>query len=223
MSAVLCDGCGQPATSEHIARRLRRLELSTRFRPIHISILFLAEAPPPRMEDYFYYCGEESARQSSQRAGLPKVLFESLLEGVGISREAGKSDDACLAEFQRRGFFLANSVECPVEEIVPGLREGTAHADAFELVRRYGPTIVKRIQFSYKPKHIVLLSSRTRPLIPILQQAGLGDRLLLYQGFPLHFPHPDDPVSQAQFRAGLAEALSVAAPSWAKETQKEGG
>jgi len=31
-----CDGCGQPASAEHIARRLQRLEWATRFRPIHI-------------------------------------------------------------------------------------------------------------------------------------------------------------------------------------------
>jgi hypothetical protein len=210
MSAVLCDGCGQPATSEHIARRLRRLELATRFRPIHIGILFMAEAPPPHMEDYFYYCGEGSAGQSSVRSDLSRILFESLMQGVGISQETGRVYQACLGDFQRGGFFLADAVECPVEEIVPGLGEGTAHADEFELAHRYAPTIVKRLRFSYKPKHIVLLSMRTRHLIPILQQAGLGDRLLLHQGLPLHFPYPDEPAAYAQFRAGLAEVLSVA-------------
>lgn len=208
MSAVHCDGCGQPATAEHIARRLQRLELATRFRPIHIGILFLAEAPPARIEDYFYYPAEDRA----VRIGLSRVLFDSLMQGVGIAGPHGaggeKTDAACLAEFQRRGFFLADSLECPVEEIVPGLREGTARANAFELAHRYGPTIVKRIQLSYKSKHVVLLSTRTRHLIPILQKAGLGDRLLLYQGLPLHFPHPHNPAAQAQFRAGMAEVLA---------------
>src|SRR5207249_10650226 len=34
-----CDGCGQAASAEHIARRLRRLEWATRFRPVHIHTL----------------------------------------------------------------------------------------------------------------------------------------------------------------------------------------
>jgi len=136
------------------------------------------------------------------------VLFDELMQGVGISPDDAKNDEACLAEFQRRGFFFADSLECPVEEIVPGIRDRTARANPFELAHRYGPTIVKRLQHSYKPKHVVLLSTRTRHLIPFLQRAGLGDHLLLYQGLPLHFPHPHNPAAQVQFRAGLAEVLA---------------
>ncbi len=210
MSAILCDGCGLPASSEHIAHRLRRIELATRFRPIHIGILFLAEAPPSRLEDYFYYVNEDR----SARAGLSQVLFESLLEGVGIDPQ-GKTDAARLAEFQKRGYFLADSLECPAKEIVSELRDRTAEANASDLAHRYGPTIIKRIQLSYKPKHVALLSTRTRHLIPLLQQAGLGQGLLLYRGLPLHFPHPHNPAAQAQFCAGLAELLATAA-AWAK-------
>ncbi len=201
MSQNLCDGCGQPAGDDHIARRIRRLELATRFRPVHILVLFLAEAPPPRLEDYFYF-------PSSDRSGLSRVLFDKLMQGVGIAEGPTNHDQACLAEFQKRGFFLADCLECPVEEIVPGVRERTARANPFELARRYGPAIVQRVQFSYKPRHIVLLSTRTRHVIPILQQAGLRDRVLLYQGLPLHFPHPHNPAAQAQFRLGLAELLA---------------
>jgi hypothetical protein len=200
----VCDGCGLAASPEHINKRIRRLELATRFRPIHIALLFLAEAPPPCLEDYFYY----PAKERSERTGLSRVLFDELMQGAGIREEKWPGDEARLVEFQRRGFFFADSLECPVEDIVPGLREGTARANAFDLAHRYGPTIVKRIQHSYRPKHIVLLSTRTRHLIPILQQARLGDRLLLFQGLPLHFPHPHNPAAQAQFRAGLAEVLA---------------
>lgn len=206
MSAPLCDGCGLPASAEHVARRLKRLELATRFRPIHISVLFLAEAPPAQPERFFYHVADDPAG----RGGLSRILFDEVMDGVGIVRE-GKKEAACLAEFQRRGYFLADSLECPVEDIVPGYREGTAKANAFELCHRYGPTVAKRIRFSYKPKYIVLLSIRTRHLLPFLQQAGLGPQLLLYQGLPLHFPHPHNPATQAQFRAGLAEILARAA------------
>ncbi len=201
MSQNLCDGCGQPAGDEHIARRIRRLELATRFRPVHISVLFLAEAPPARLEDYFYFPGND-------RRGLSRVLFDELMQGAGIAEGPTQDDQACLAEFQKRGFFLADCLECPVEEIVPGVRERTARANAFALAHRYASAIVQRVQFSYKPRHIVLLSTRTRHVVPFLQQAGLRDRVLLYQGLPLHFPHPHNPAAQAQFRAGLAEVLA---------------
>ncbi len=204
---VCCDGCNQPASAEHIALRLQRLELATRFRPIHIGILFLAEAPPPRLEDYFY----SAAENAGERADLSRVLFDSLMQGLGVAPQAGANDASCLAEFQKRGYFLADSMECPMAEIVPGQREGATEENAAELAQRYGPTVVKRVRFSYKPRHIVLLSTRTRHLIPILQQAGLGDRLLLYQGHPLRFPHPNNPAAQAESRAGLADVLARAA------------
>ena len=210
MNAVLCDSCGLPATPEHIARRIRRLELATRFRPLHMGVLFLGEAPPARLEDYFYFCEGGPAGSPPEHAGPSRVLFESLLSGVGIEVKAGKSHESRLVEFQRRGFFCADLVECPVEEIAPGVGQGSTRGNASELARCYGPTLVKRIQFSYKPKHVVLLPTRVRDLIPAFEQAGLGDRLLLYQGLPLQFPHPQDPVSQAQFRTGLAELLSRA-------------
>ena len=199
--APACDGCGLPQPAEHVARRMKRLELATRFRPIHINVLFLTEAPPPRPEDYFY----AAATEAPVRQGLSAVLFNELMRGVGIDT-AGKSEDQALGEFQRGGFFLADCLECPVEDIVPGVREG-ARANAFELAHRYGPAIVLRVERSYKPKHIVPISTRTRHVAPILQKAGLGDRLCLHDGLPLHFPHPHNPAAQAQFRAGLAGIL----------------
>lgn len=205
MSERTCDGCGLSATDEHVARRLKRLELASRFRPIHISVLFLAETPPLALEDYFYH----PKGIAMNRSGLSGVLFAELMQGCGIGIEGRASED-CLKDFQRRGFFLADSVECPVEDVVPGVRDGTARASAFELAHRYGSTVAKRIQFSYKPKHVVLLSTRTRHVLPFLEQAGLRDRILLYQGLPLHFPHPHNPAAQGQFRAGLAEILERA-------------
>jgi len=209
MTAVLCDGCGLPATPEHIAQRIRRLELATRFRPLHMGVLFLGEAPPPRLEDYFYFCEGGPAASALGHAGLSRVLFESLLTGVGIEVQAGKSKESCLAEFQKRGFFFADLMECPRETIAPDVGQETARERASRLAHRYGPTLVKRIRFSYKPKHVVLLPTLVQDLIPMFEQAGLGD-LLLNQGLPFDFPHPQDPVSQAQFRHGLRELLSRA-------------
>src|SRR5437899_12101620 len=44
--ALPCDGCGQAATAEHIARRLQRLEWTTRYRPVHIHTLLLGAYSP---------------------------------------------------------------------------------------------------------------------------------------------------------------------------------
>ena len=49
-----CDGCGLPASPEHISLRVRRLELATQFRPVHIGVLFLVLAPPASEQDDFY-------------------------------------------------------------------------------------------------------------------------------------------------------------------------
>jgi len=49
-----CDGCGQAASPEHIAKRLQRLEWTTRFRPLHIGTLLLG-AIAPRNDNEFIY------------------------------------------------------------------------------------------------------------------------------------------------------------------------
>ena len=54
-SAVLrCDGCGQAASPEHTARRLQRLEWTTRYRPVHIHTLLLGGFSPADERDFLY-------------------------------------------------------------------------------------------------------------------------------------------------------------------------
>ena len=134
----ICDGCGAVVDTEHIRKRITRLELATRFRPVHIQTLLIGVAPPERVEDDFY----------------------------GSEKEA--------AELQKNGIFLVFAVECPVP---------TAE-DASEAVRRAVPTVVKRVQLSYKPKAVVLFGQPTGELIEPLRAAGLGDRLVLSGGMP---------------------------------------
>ncbi|MBI3668550.1 MAG: hypothetical protein HY237_02040 [Acidobacteria bacterium] len=210
MTFIPCDGCGLPASPEHIARRLRRLELATRFRPIHIDILFLARWPPPRLEDYFYFLDEGSNQGAFSQAGPARFLFDSLLQALGIREAAEKGDEACLTDFQRRGFYLAECVECPLEEATPAF-SGSAATEGARLAERFGPTMVKRIKFSYRPKHVALLGTLTQNLIPVLQQAGLADCLMLYQGMPLELPRLGDAAAAAEFRTALGELVAAAA------------
>src|SRR5439155_16458759 len=101
--ALPCDGCGQAATAEHIARRLQRLEWATRYRPVHIHTLFLGSASPQKQEEFLYSPNGEFLGEAG-----------ALLEAAGVST-AGKTAEAVHAEFQRAGFFLTHVLECPVE------------------------------------------------------------------------------------------------------------
>jgi hypothetical protein len=175
-----CDGCGRRASEAHLRERVARLERATRFRPIHIGVSFLADAPPVDIADDFYRFADDSASRSASS----RMFLEELMYGAGLESGSLANEEAALAEFQHRGFYLAYACECPFEEGGVGTGEGIAPLSAIELARRFGITMVKRIQFSYKPKRIVLLCGATRGLIPLLEQAGFGDLLLLDRGAP---------------------------------------
>ena len=159
----VCDGCGAPADEAHIRQRIERLEMATRFRPIHIQTLLLTDAPPSRIEDYFYrpLCEGESRSTEAQE------FFAEMMKVAGIAPDVAANEEAALAEFQRRGFYLAHAVECPVA--TPG--------ELNERVTRASSTLLKRIEFSYRPKHVVPVSPAVTALIPVLQKSSISDRL----------------------------------------------
>src|ERR1700674_2101767 len=144
-TAIVCDGCGLPATPAHIAARMERLELVTRFRPIHINVLFVALEPMARPEDDFY------------RPPQSRDFFDSFLSALNISPEVGKAylesngsegDTAKLLEFQRRGYYLTYLSECPVTPPLsanPGRDRAASQAreenTARESISRLAPTL----------------------------------------------------------------------------------
>src|SRR2546429_3637145 len=75
-----CDGCGQAASAEHIARRLRRLEWATRFRPVHIHTLLLGGVAPREDAEFLYAPGDEFRGEAAD-----------LLRAVGISTRGKRS------------------------------------------------------------------------------------------------------------------------------------
>src|SRR2546427_12819243 len=82
-----CDGCGQNASTEHIARRLQRLEWATRYRPVHIHTLFLGSASPQKQEEFLYspngeFPGEAGAR--FEAGGVSSAGQTNPGEGAGI-------------------------------------------------------------------------------------------------------------------------------------------
>jgi hypothetical protein len=189
-----CDGCGLPASPEHIMERVRRLELSTRFRPVHMGILFVALAPAARPEDDFY--GPAAAKE----------FFDPFLEALEIhtsthaaapGSDTQAADSARLAEFQRRGFYLAYLSECPMPE---------EKEPAASTVARLGPTLIRRIRFNYRPKHIAPFGQELSPLVDMLRTEGISPILTLDQGLVLPTPRTGDRESMELFRRSVATA-----------------
>jgi len=168
-----CDGCGLPASPQHIAERLRRLELATRFRPVHVGALFVALAPPVRPEDDFYGPAESNDFTDPflEALGIPAAA-----ETMAPGSDSSVTDSARLAEFQRRGYYLAYLSECPIPE---------NEEPAATTIARLGPTLIRRIRFNYKPKFIAPLGQELFPLVEMLGAAGIGPILTLDQGLAL--------------------------------------
>jgi hypothetical protein len=166
----VCDGCGERVDDGHIRQRIARLEVATRFRPIHINVLLMDAAPPARREDFFY---DASSPLRARSAAVQAYLAElTKLAGVAISPDTQL--EPVLAEFQHRGFFLASAVECPMGD----------YDNLPAAIRCLAPTVALRVQASYKPKWVALISQPTRELIEPLRVAGWGDRLILDNGAP---------------------------------------
>jgi hypothetical protein len=161
---LACDGCGQSASPEHIARRLLRLEWTTRYRPVHIGALLLGSVSPLAEEDFLY-------------RGKFQGEAGRLLEAVGISTP-GKSPETVLSEFQRGGFFLTHVLECPLE---------TSEAEKVSyqsLLAERVSHVLTRIRRSLKPKRVVLISDSLATLAARLSIAELGCPVILDNGQP---------------------------------------
>jgi hypothetical protein len=185
-SLILCDGCGQAATQEHITQRLKRLERMTRYRPIHIQALFLGPASPLADADHLYsaegeFCGEGAA----------------LLRALDISA-SGRSVEATLTDFQRRGLLLTHVLECP-----SGQCDAMMRREAME--KRFGSTIA-RIRRSFKPKKLVLFGQELDPFVERLEAEDLGAELVITEtgrAFRL----------ESLAEGGLVTALAATIPS----------
>src|ERR1700734_102518 len=97
---ILCDSCGRPADPQHVRERIERLELATRFRPVHIRVLLIDSTPPLRPDDYFY----RATKEGTVRYEAASAYFERLVNCAGSQQASGMANqEAALAEFQRQG------------------------------------------------------------------------------------------------------------------------
>ena len=185
-AAILrCDGCGQAGSPEHIARRLRRLEWATRYRPVHIQTLLLGAAAPHEDAEFLYAPSENFDGE----AGL-------LLRAVGISF-ARKTAESVHGEFQASGFFLTHVLECPLE---PG--ENGA-ADASALLRKHLPAVASRIRRSLKPKWVILVTEMPPALVQDILALDLGCEVVLNEGKPFALTPSVKEGEISRFRAAL--------------------
>jgi len=184
----VCDGCGARVDDAHIRQRIERLELATRFRPVHISLLLIDAAPPARPEDYFY----RASANRAERSPVSRAYFDALTQVAGIPPGAQTSEESALAEFQRRGFFLIGAVECPP----------LAGADLRGAIEHTALTTLRRVNVSYKPKAVALLSAQTQPLVAVFQQTDWGSRLVLDDGKPFGVPLSPDRLARALAQKG---------------------
>jgi hypothetical protein len=174
---LLCDGCGQPASSEHLARRLQRLEWTTRYRPVHIGTVLLGAFAPEDTATFLY--ANSNTGDFIGEAG-------NVLASSGISQN-GKSSEATLAEFQRAGFLLTYVLECPLN---PGVHDEAAIQG---LLRSRFPALLARVRRSLRPKRIVPISSALESLMESVGAGELGCSVVLDGGkpFALDRPAPD--------------------------------
>jgi hypothetical protein len=185
ISFLPCDGCSQAASPDHFARRLQRLEWSTRYRPVHIHTLFLSAFPPDQDCSFLY---SETLTPDGEAARL--------LEALHIPWE-GKSHQTYLGEFQRRGLFLMHLLECSVEQA--GLTEEG-------LQSRLGahlPLAAARIRRSLKPKRVVLISPELQVVAGKLTESFLGCPVLLHSDKPFEVMKKDGGNELAALRLAL--------------------
>jgi hypothetical protein len=188
-----CDGCGQAASAEHIARRLRRLGWATRYRPVHIHTLLLGGVAPREDAEFLYAPGDEFRGEAAD-----------LLRAVGVST-AGKAPEEIGREFQAAGFFLTHLLECPVEQrVVCDVQTG--HAATETLLREHLPSVASRIRRSLKPRRVTLVTEVPPAVVEEIVSMNLGCPVVLDDGRPFRFNPSTGGMTISRFQEILSGA-----------------
>jgi hypothetical protein len=191
-SVMLCDGCGQTASPQHIARRLQRLERTTRFRPVHVSVL-LVSAFPPQADTEFLYAAPGVFQGEAVR----------LLEALDVPY-VGKASDAVLSDFQRRGYLLIHAMDCPPNP------EVNDPAEIQLLIKARLSTLFTRVRRSLKPKRVALVSLLLEPLADRFSESTLGCPVILDNGKPFVLQGSDSNAAISRLRSALTLSATSA-------------
>jgi hypothetical protein len=185
---IICDGCGQVASAEHVARRLRRLEWATRYRPLHVQTLLLGAVMPLADVEFVYADAAEFSGEA-----------ERVLRVAGIAA-ARKSAETIHLELQRAGIFVAHVLECPLEAT------GGA-AFAVLLQRRIGNTLL-RIRRSIKPRRVAAMGAEMDLVVKKLTEQELGCTTILDGGQAFNLDERYESIER--LRAALARPVGAA-------------
>lgn len=200
-----CDGCGQMGSPEHIARRLRRLEWATRYRPVHIQTLLLGGVAPSTDGEFLYATGGEFhgeagmlLRVAGVERGRPPFETQDRQKAVPTTASpAGKTVEEIHSAFQAAGFFLTHILECPLE---PG-ENGAANVG--DLLRKHLPMVASRIRRSLKPKRVMLITEIPPEVVQDILALDLGCEVILNDGKPFALTPSPREAEVARFRAVL--------------------
>ncbi len=185
-----CDGCGRAASTEHVSRRLQRLEWATRYRPVHINTLLLSGVSPLEDSDFLYAPNGEFHGEA-----------ELLLEALGFPT-AGRTRDAVHADFQRAGFFLTHILECPIESDLE------SQADRTSLLAARLAAVATRIRRSLRPKRVVLISQELEPILERILSLELHCPIVLDRGKPFQLDAATRRHAAARLRGSLSAATT---------------
>jgi hypothetical protein len=190
-TTLLCDGCGQAGSPEHVTRRLQRLEWMTRYRPVHVGTVLLGAYSPDADSDFLY---AETAEITGE---AKRALAACGIDGVG------KTKGAILSEFQRGGFLLGYVLECPLEP------ESRNDAALTVLLQSRMPAFLARLRRSFQPKRVASISSKLDPLFVGLTEKDLGCTLVSNGGKSFAFDGADPEQEMERLRHAHAAARAV--------------
>lgn len=134
-------------------------EAAKKYAPVRTGVLFVAEAPPNRIDRYFYF---EDVKQGDWLwIALMKALFPS---EWGSTTEERQRKRYWLQKFQENKFRLIDAVKVPIS--------GTDRRRIM-LIRAAAPGLIKEIR-QIDPEHIILIKETVyNALVQRLAQAEL--------------------------------------------------
>ena len=159
------------------AARQRRQRAAQRWRPEHIDLLLVAEAPPSALDRYFYF--DDVPTHDS--------LFRHVVEAV-LGEKPTRDKAPYLDALRERGVFLVDLSVDPFD-------------DRKEAIPRCVPDLVRRVR-ELRPGHVVLIGAAVYDAAyDVLREAGLpvadlrlpypgsGQQRRFLDGFRLAFDH----------------------------------
>ncbi len=157
------------------------------YRPEHIKLLLIAEAPPDAVKRFFYY--PDVKRDDWLFMGVTEVLYPSLKQFYKTAKRPTHLKEALLRRFRADGYYLMDLLEVP-RGMYPGKWEEAA------------PNLLARVeQTIHKQTPIILIKTNVYDIAqPVLKKGGFNvveERI--------QFPSSGQ---QKKFREGFQRALT---------------